>query len=61
MIPDTCYARSGRVDLACKVLGDGPRDLVFAAAGPSHLEVLWELPEHVSAMKRLAQESAAAA
>jgi hypothetical protein len=55
MIPETNYARSGRVDLAYKVLADGPRDLVFAAAGPSHLEVLWELPEHVSAMERLAR------
>jgi class 3 adenylate cyclase len=55
MIPETCYARSGRVDLAYKVLGDGPRDLVFAAAGPSHLEVMWELPEFASFLQRLAR------
>lgn len=42
--PITRYARSGDVHLAYQVVGDGPRDLVFALDWASHLEVLWEQP-----------------
>ena len=42
--PITRYARSGDVHLAYQVVGEGPRDLVFALDWASHLEVLWEQP-----------------
>src|SRR5919201_6227366 len=42
--PRTLYARSGDVHLAYQVIGDGPRDVVFALDWASHLEVLWEQP-----------------
>lgn len=42
--PRTLYARSGDVQLAYQVVGDGPRDIVLALDWASHLEVLWEQP-----------------
>lgn len=45
MIPDTRYASRGGVDLARKVFGDGPRDIVRAFASVSNVEVFCELAE----------------
>ena len=42
--PRTLYARSGDVQLAYQVVGDGPRDVVLSLDWASHLEVLWEQP-----------------
>src|SRR5215213_6618714 len=53
MIPQTRYAHVGDTDLAYKVLGAGPRDLVFCAPYVSHLDAYWELPEHVDFMESL--------
>jgi hypothetical protein len=56
--PRTLYARSGNVDLACQVLGDGPRDVVFALDWASHLEAVWEQPfmeELLSVLTRFAR------
>ena len=35
MVPETRYARSGDVNIAYQVLGDGPRDLVFVMGLPT--------------------------
>ncbi len=43
--PETRFTRSGTVDLAYQVIGDGPLDIVVVVGWVSHLEVLWELPE----------------
>lgn len=40
----THYVRSGDVDIAYQVIGDGPRDLVLVFDWASHLEALPELP-----------------
>jgi class 3 adenylate cyclase len=40
----TQYARSGDVDIAYQVIGDGPHDVVLAFDWGSHLETLAELP-----------------
>jgi class 3 adenylate cyclase len=56
--PRTHYARSGDLHLAYQVIGDGPRDVVFALDWASHLEVLWEQPfvqELVSSLSRFAR------
>ena len=37
-VPETHYARSGGIDLAYQVIGDGPLDLVFVPALGSLLE-----------------------
>jgi DNA-binding winged helix-turn-helix (wHTH) protein len=39
--PATHYARSGDINLAYQVLGDGPIDLIFVMGWVSHLEYFW--------------------
>ena len=51
--PQTRFVRSGDVDLAYQVLGAG-QDLIVIPGLPSHLEVMWELPEYADFMDRLA-------
>jgi class 3 adenylate cyclase len=43
--PRTQYARSGDVELAYQVFGEGDRDLVLVLDWASHLEELWEQPQ----------------
>ena len=38
------FARSGDVNIAYRVVGDGPIDLVYAQGAYTHLDVYWELP-----------------
>ena len=37
-IPETRYARSGDVDIAYQVVGEGPFDLVFVMGWASNIE-----------------------
>ena len=41
-MPEVRFARSGDVDIAYQVFGEGPIDLVFAGGILTHLEVYWE-------------------
>lgn len=50
----TRYARSGTVDIAYQTVGSGTRDIVVGIGWVSHLELLWELPETVHFLERLA-------
>jgi class 3 adenylate cyclase len=52
-IPQTRFVRSGEIDLAYQVFGAG-EDLVVIPGLPSHLEVMWELPELAAFFDRLA-------
>ncbi len=52
--PETRYARSGDVNIAYQVVGEGPRDLVYVPGWVSNLEVLWEEPLAVRLIERLA-------
>jgi class 3 adenylate cyclase len=52
--PEIRFTRSGSVDLAYQVLGEGPLDIVVIIGWVSHLEVLSELPEAVQFLDRLA-------
>src|SRR5262249_1324587 len=54
MPPRTHYARSGDVNIAYQVVGDGPRDLVFVPGWISNVEVFWEEPVVVRFFERLA-------
>ena len=45
LVPEVKFTRSGNVDLAYQVIGDGPLDILVMIGWVSHLEVLWELPE----------------
>ena len=49
------FARSGDVDIAYRVVGDGPIDLVFAQGFITHLEVYWELPQFRRYCERLGE------
>jgi pimeloyl-ACP methyl ester carboxylesterase len=52
--PQTRYARSGDVNIAYQVVGDGPRDLVLVPGWVSNIEVFWEHPTAASFLSRLA-------
>jgi pimeloyl-ACP methyl ester carboxylesterase/DNA-binding winged helix-turn-helix (wHTH) protein/class 3 adenylate cyclase len=56
-IPKTRYARSGDVNIAYQVLGDGPLDLVFVMGWVSHLEYFWTEPSFAQFLMRLASFS----
>lgn len=52
--PETMYARSGDVNIAYQVVGDGPLDLVFVMGWVSHLEYFWREPSFARFLLRLA-------
>ncbi len=47
------YARSGDLNIAYQVTGDGPIDLVLISGFVSHLEKDWEEPRHARFLDRL--------
>jgi class 3 adenylate cyclase/pimeloyl-ACP methyl ester carboxylesterase len=51
------YARSGDIDIAYKVLGDGPVDLVFVPGFVSHLDLLEDVPFYSRTVEQLASFS----
>jgi pimeloyl-ACP methyl ester carboxylesterase len=55
--PETRYARSGDVNIAYQVVGEGPRDLVLVPGWVSNLEVFWEEPTMARFLQRLASFS----
>jgi len=56
-IPETHYARSGDVNIAYQIVGDGPMDLVFVMGWVSHLEYFWREPRFARFLRRLASFS----
>jgi pimeloyl-ACP methyl ester carboxylesterase/class 3 adenylate cyclase len=55
--PETRYARSGEVNIAYQVVGDGPYDLVLVPGFISNVEYGWEEPRLASFYGRLASFS----
>lgn len=55
--PATHYARSGDVNIAYQVVGDGPFDLVFVMGWVSHLDYFWAEPSFAAFLTRLASFS----
>ena len=55
MIPETLYAQSNGADIAYRVLGEGPRDIVLSMGFMSHLDLYWELPENVEFLEHLTE------
>lgn len=53
-VPEVRFTRSGDVDLAYQVVGEGPIDILAMIGWVSHLEVLWELAECRRFIERLA-------
>jgi pimeloyl-ACP methyl ester carboxylesterase len=56
-VPETRYAKSGKVHIAYQVVGDGPFDLVFVPGFVSHVEAIWEAPGTAHFVERLARFS----
>ena len=52
-VPDIHYAKSGGLNIAFSVTGEGP-DLVVAPGFISHLDIMWEEPSVVHFYSRLA-------
>jgi len=50
--PETRYTRSGDVNIAYQVSGDGPFDLVFVPGFTSHVELAWTLPSFAALLER---------
>jgi pimeloyl-ACP methyl ester carboxylesterase len=57
MPPETRYAKSGDVNIAYQVVGDGPLDLVLVPGFVSHLDLDWEEPRYAHFLRRLASFS----
>jgi pimeloyl-ACP methyl ester carboxylesterase/DNA-binding winged helix-turn-helix (wHTH) protein/class 3 adenylate cyclase len=55
--PETRYARSGDLNIAYQVIGNGPLDLVFVMGWVSHLEYFWKEPSFARFLRRLASFS----
>jgi class 3 adenylate cyclase len=56
-VTDVRFARSGGVDIAYRVVGDGPVDLVYAQGAYTHLEIYWELPQFRRYCERIGEFS----
>ncbi len=55
MPPRTQYARSGEIELAYQVFGDGDHDVVLVLDWASHLEALWDQPLMLDFMTSVAR------
>jgi pimeloyl-ACP methyl ester carboxylesterase len=52
-VPETRYARSGDLNIAYQVSGDGPFDLVFVPGYVTHLELHWEMPSFAPVLEKM--------
>lgn len=57
MPPQTRYARSGNLNIAYQIIGNGPSDLVYVPGWVSHVEEVWEEPSSARFLNRLASFS----
>ena len=53
-MPDTRFARSGTVNIAYQVMGEGPVNLIVVPGMVSHVEMMHEIPGYTAFLKRLA-------
>jgi pimeloyl-ACP methyl ester carboxylesterase/class 3 adenylate cyclase len=56
-VPDVQYAKSGDVNIAYQVTGEGPFDLVFVPGYVTHLELHWAMPSFAPFLERLSSFS----
>ena len=52
--PRTQYAKSDGVNVAYKVVGDGPFDLVYSPGSLSHVDLAWRIPTFSRLLRGLA-------
>jgi len=55
-MPETQYTRSGDVNIAYQILGDGPVDLLWIPGFAQHLELAWEEPYRRAWLEALGAE-----
>jgi class 3 adenylate cyclase len=55
--PETRYTKSGDVNIAYQVVGEGPLDLVLVPGFVSHLDLDWQEPGYAHFLQRLASFS----
>jgi len=55
--PETQYTKSGDLNIAYQVVGEGPLDLVYVPGWISNIELMWEEPAHARLLRRLASFS----
>src|SRR6266571_5697588 len=53
LIPETKYAKSGKVHIAYQIFGEGPLPLVVGPGWASHIEYAWEEPSYARLLMRL--------
>ncbi|MBA3330636.1 MAG: adenylate/guanylate cyclase domain-containing protein [Actinobacteria bacterium] len=53
-VPETRYARSGDINIAYQVLGEGAFDVVYIPSAVSHVDLIWDDPARASYFERLA-------
>jgi pimeloyl-ACP methyl ester carboxylesterase len=56
-LPETRYAKSGDVNIAYQVVGEGPIDLLYVPGWVSNVEAMWEEPAMARFLDRLASFS----
>jgi pimeloyl-ACP methyl ester carboxylesterase/class 3 adenylate cyclase len=56
-VPDVQYAKSGDVNIAYQVTGEGPFDLVFVPGFVGHLEFEWSMPGFAPFLEQLSSFS----
>ena len=56
-IPGVHYTKSGDLNIAYQVVGEGPFDLVYVPGWISNIELMWEEPAHARLLRRLASFS----
>ena len=56
-VPETRYARSGDLQIAYQVAGEGPLDVVLVPSYLSNIEMFWELPSYARFLERLSSFS----
>jgi pimeloyl-ACP methyl ester carboxylesterase len=56
-VPETRYARSGDLQIAYQVVGEGPLDIVLVSSYLSNIEMFWELPSYSGFLERLSSFS----
>jgi pimeloyl-ACP methyl ester carboxylesterase len=54
---EVAFAQGGEVNIAYRVVGNGPVDLVYVQGAFTHLDVYWELPAFRRYCERLAEFS----
>ena len=55
--PETQYTKSGDVNIAYQIVGEGPLDLVYVPGWISNVELMWEEPAHAHVLGRLSSFS----